>query len=61
VGKPSKWSVKLPRNRLRGDQSQLNDHTDCGVGGSQYGPSEDIERSKAKQYFACPTCPPSTI
>src|SRR6516225_3757188 len=22
VGKPSKWSVKLPRNRLRGDQGE---------------------------------------
>lgn len=39
------WSAipKLARNGLRDRYLQLNDHTDRGVGGRQYGASEDIE------------------
>jgi hypothetical protein len=36
-------NTKLAPNRLRGHQPRLNDHTDCGVGGRQYGTSKDIE------------------
>jgi hypothetical protein len=39
---------KLARKGLRAHQLQLYDHTDRGVGGRQYGSSEDIEALQGK-------------